>query len=536
MPSLIFMSKKIWEFPVLNPLLSYGLLAGYSLLGLVSFVFLHGYPLPVIHDEFAYLLTADTFIQARLTNPALPVQEFFSSFHVVTSPFYNGKYPPGQGLQLALGHLLGHPLHGVWVTAVIWTCALYWLFKTMLPKTTAFWGVVLFSPFFTFFSYHGQSYWGGTLFALGGTLTLGGVLYCWDKVRVYPAILCGLGLGIMQMTRPLEGLIFCVVPILALTAKHFWKGLPGIRVWFQKFFVPMSFPLFLGLGFHLIYNWANTGHPLQLPYIFYNSSEVMSYGAPKDLFADSLSIFYRTIHAWGGISPLPWSFPVTMAIFSFFVFRNSTTSFWLLPVLVGTIGIVVWSSQPFSRSVWPHYVSAWFGPVGLLAMIGWQRLQEWPSLIMRRLAIVFTVTLLSVFCFHLFKAGIAAELISAKLHKDFHWNLNIFGKHREQLENQLLESYDKSGLTQVVFVSYGPGHNYLEEWIYNRADVLKSAVIWARDLGEQRNIELRALLPQHQAWSLYVERDDEFPLLSPLPMFNGIMDQSDPGNEITGNP
>jgi hypothetical protein len=251
--------------------------------------------------------------------------------------------------------------------------------------------------FFTFLSYHGQSYWGGTLFALGGTLTLGGVLYCWDRVRVYAAILCGLGLGIMQMTRPLEGLIFCMIPLLALSAKHISKGLSGFRDWSLYFCLPAALPLFLGLGFHLTYNWSNTGNPFLFPYMFYNYSDLVSLGTPEALFANRLSFFPRIIHAWAGVSPFPWSFPVIMGFFAFFLFKDRLSSFWLLPAIIGTIVIVVWSSQFFSRTVWPHYVSAWFGPVGLLAMVGWQGLKDSSSLIMRRMGKVFIFLLLVVF-------------------------------------------------------------------------------------------------------------------------------------------
>ncbi len=513
----------------------YVLLSLYTFAGLASFVLLHEYPIPVVHDEFAYLLTADTFLQGRLTNPPPPLDDFFATFHVVTSPFYNGKYPPGQGLQLALGHILGHPLHGVWITAIIWTCTLYWLFKSMVPKTTAFWGVVLFSPFFTFLSYHGYSYWGGTMFALGGTLALGGVLYCWDRVSVYPAILCGLGLGIMQMTRPLEGLIFCIIPLLALSAKHIRKGIPGIRVWAVKFCIPMAFPLVIGLGFHLLYNWANTGHPLQLPYMFYSSADVMRFGAPDDMFAGSLPFFHRLIHAWEGIAPFPWSFVVIMGLFSFLVSRNRTGSFWMLPAMMGAVFIVVWASQSFSRTVWPHYVATWFALIGLLAMLGWQILKEAPSKVMKSISVVFGVILLAVFCFHFYKAYNNAEVINAKTYTGPHWNYSLFGEHRQHIKNQLLELHEKTGLNQVVFVSYAPDHNYHDEWIYNRADIFNSPVIWARDLGYEKNQELLALLPPHQAWSIYVESDQDPPVINPVTAVETNMDRFDSEDDIKIN-
>ena len=64
-----------------------------------------------------------------------------------------------------------------------------------------------------------------------------------------------------------------------------------------------------------------------------------------------------------------------------------------------------------------------------------------------------------------------------------------------------------------VVVRYGPGHDVHDEGVYNGADIDGARVVWARDMGDERNARLTEHFRGRTVWLL--EPDHQPTKLSP---------------------
>jgi hypothetical protein len=240
-----------------------------------------GIPAPYIHDEFSYLLQADTFASGRLTNPSPPLPRHFESVYIFVTPTYASEYQPAQGLALAIGQKLGgFPWVGVILSMGIFCAVLYWVLLAWVPSIWAFAGAGITAIEVGVLSYWMNSYWGGCVPAIGGALALGAVARLKTGPPRRHSFILAVGLIILLNSRPLEGALLSVITTGAL---FFWSFItkelsPLVLV--RKSLPVMA--LLFGVAITLMgyYNYRVTGHATQFPYLLYRQR----FGMPQGFF------------------------------------------------------------------------------------------------------------------------------------------------------------------------------------------------------------------------------------------------------------
>src|SRR5437667_6790992 len=310
-------------------------------------------PQPTIFDEFSYLLQADTFAHGRLANPAHPLWRFFESTYILQQPTCASRFPPAQALAMALGQVLfGHPWFGVWLSAGLLAAALCWALQGWLPAGWALLGAFIGLDL-CLFSYWMNSYWGGAVTAIGGALVTGAWIRIARAKQSRYAWLFGIGVVIVVLARPFEGLLLVVPTLIALSIAD-----RTVRVW-----LPIVVTAVLGVSWLAYDNYRITGHPLRLPYQeYYDQYDVVPpfpimpiSTSPRSLRHFDLESrnreTYQRARSWRLLvdRPLDWLtllryyyrnliWLLPLAVFVPFLWRSKRTRIAVVPVAV--IGMV----------------------------------------------------------------------------------------------------------------------------------------------------------------------------------------------------
>lgn len=462
-----------------------------------------GLPQPAVHDEFSYLLGADTLAHGRLANPPHALASFFASPHELVCPMYASKYPPGQAMFLALGQVLfGAPFYGVLISNVFMLSAFCLMLSAWVPLRAGMVAATFFALILSPTMCWTDSYMGGSVAAGGAALVLLSVGVFRQRPTVLPGALFAAGVLLLFWTRPYEGGVFTLA-VIVVFAREIWRNRR-----FAAFAVALVV-LAAGVGWTCCYNKAITGNPLLLPYMehqrqydvapifwFLPLHPAPNYNHPRLAAQHGSNSFeflaYRSRLEWPW-----WQRPAVTA-------RGTLTTLgpglllaltitFLVPVAWGdpvfvkmaivalvflaALSLETFMSVNYTAPGWPAFAVL----MGLWAEHAWRkRIFSTPFGVILELLLLFVCGVLACRSvqtqYSLIKNGRALSYQDA-------W------PYRRAALIGSLSALDRP---QLVIVRYpSPDWNLGEEWVYNSADIDHQRVIFAHDLGAEKD---RALL------------------------------------------
>jgi len=481
-------------------------------------------PEPVVHDEFCYLLAADTFAHGRVTNPTHPMWVHFETFGIIQQPTYQCIAQPGQGLILAAGQLIGgHPFWGAWFSVGVMCAAIYWMLQGWLPASWALLGGVLAVLRFGTLTYWANSYWGGALAATGAALVLGALPRVQRLRRTRDAACMAIGLAILASSRPYEGFVFSV-PIGIVIVVWLFKrqNRPSIRETTSRVVLPICLILLCSAALLGYYSWRVTGNPLRLPYqverrtyaaapLFiwqplpqepiyhhvvmqhmYVGEELQSYKISRT----PIGLMVKFVLAWtfylGPILSLPFlMMPLVLPFgFSWRDFSPNTRFFLALLVVVVT-------SHALETFFSPHYASPSTGLILALVLVAMRQLRRWewrgePA--GRFLTRAIPVICLSTFMLRVIAIPVKFPVPRSPVPAWYQQGPESFGRAAMIQHAEVLSG------PQLFVVRYSPTHEPFQEWVYNDADIDRSKFVWARDMGDCQNQGLLQYFKERHIW------------------------------------
>lgn len=488
-----------------------------------------GIPQPRVHDEFSYLLAADTFAHGRLTNSPHPMWKHFETFHVIQHPTYTSKYPPAQGLILAAGQVIfGHPIVGVWLSVGLACAAICWMLARWVPLHWAWIGgliavirIVFSGPTglsYGSFAYWSQSYWGGTVAALGGALVFGALPRIMKKPNRRDSLWLALGLAILANSRPFEGLVVSIPVMVVLGIWIIKSNFVSWRIRFFQIVLPVVLFLLLAASWMGFYNYRVTGDPFRLPYQIHEST----YGIvpiflwqslnaePKynhiilEIFYRSSIIMYfkqRSLKGW-----LIYSIIKILRFYLFFfgiifipsmLFLAVSRKLWHRRNVMFPFGICTLMMAALLTEMWffPHYAA----PITCLCLLlvveslRHARHYTWQGQRIGKYYVRGVLPLLLVSAI----ASFASFAVANYLNQPSAWYLD---------KARILRELEQGMEQHLVIVRYDQNHSEHHEWVYNRADIDGAKVVWAREMDTQADKELLEYFKNRRVWLLQADQ------------------------------
>jgi len=491
------------------------------LIGLLSFClnFLlgscYGRVAPKVHDEFSYLLAAETFSLGQLSAPTHPMWVHFESFHTGQTPTRFSKYPPGHALVLAIGAKLGDVHLGLWLEGALAGVAFYYFLRACFSPGWAFLGALvgIFNPLLLMWNH---MFWGGALHAAGGAVVLGAAVRAGKAALPRHGAVFGLGVSVLMLTRPFEGAIFTIFASAILAGALLRRGgFSGLAAAMVK--LAPGFLLVWGaaVGWMGYYNYRVTGSAFVMPYMVYEKlyapcpfflwqdlGPMPEYRhAPFVAFAEGERAAFLVQKTLPGLAAKLRGLFFENIGYSALLLTPFVLALFFKPrrrTVIAVSFLALFLATEFLSVAWffPHYVAAILALYLYIVIVAFQEL----AMRIPRLRLLWLAAL--AFAMGGFVLHQATSL--KRQNRPRNWAV--------ARQNMIRELEQKPG-KHLVLVSYGKDASPHKEWVYNSADIDNTRVVFARSMVD--NARLLDYFKDRTIWRLNVISTKER-ILSPF--------------------
>jgi len=315
-------------------------------------------------------------------------------------------------------------------------------------------------------------------------------------------MLGALGLMVLANSRPYEGFALAVGAALGLL---WWRHRTGCLagLWKPRVLIPAALVCVAVIAWIGYYNYRLTGDPLLLPHMLHDRT----YSASSSIYLLPARPVHEYRHKVFRDFWIGWereyylkirANPLRTLLAFFDVMPFYTTTLLFLPIALGLIGfarnikiqvvigalVILWGALLIEKSWLPHYFAPGVGLLLLPAMFSlrWLRI--------RLAGAGVPIVLAFVAC--VFGHGLLAGV-----------NIHRFGTTPPQkIAREKVLASGKPGERHLVIVRYSPEHSPHIEYVFNHADIDNSQIVWARDMGAEKNKELIDYYPHRRVWLL----------------------------------
>ncbi len=239
-------------------------------------------------DEYAYLFQAEDLAKGKLWSEVHPLAEFFDFHHITQKDGkWMSRFPPGWPVLLATAYVAGIP--PFFINIIFAILALWFLYKLLVKfydDRVATWSVIAVAAT-GYYLFNAASYFSHTSSFLHVVCAMYFTFRYFDKRQAGFAILAGIFVGMLALTRPYTAVLIYAPFYLYIVVRYKWDSLKPVLL-----ITAGAMPIMIFLFW---YNYRTTGSALLPVTVWAYDDEALGFVKGHTPMAGLKHVFKRLV-------------------------------------------------------------------------------------------------------------------------------------------------------------------------------------------------------------------------------------------------